>query len=907
MNHKFKMRQRVTALCMAAMMCCGILPYGALAEDSARPVVVATPEQAATQEAKSESDANSTATPETADESSDENAPQQEPETEGDTGGSDELYEIWHKMYPSLTQEPTGYYLDSYGLPVLVGETKISIEGWGNEDYSSVSDDSFQQVALDAALLDADSTTAAFPHMDGEDYAIVPISMQVMYPANGSSADITLPDNVELLGYSFTSGDLTPATEEESQSQLHYEFSEISASVAGIYVKASEDFSVTMTYTDATQTLTKTVHVTLDDSAPVPGILQDRFAQETQVAMCSADEGIATYAGLQVTQCVNTSVGWMNYLGGQPALCGDRGKWAWGPGATYKNKYPPVANYTPAGQVWVEAEYFNKGWVPDQATLWSKGFNNGAPAVASLALDAADNATDNYLALLSWQAEQYPDSIAAEIVNAPEAYAAPTGKTVYVGTLYTPSNAAWQRFVVLNYTPVVLSGDSEIPGFETGGESVDKPWSASYERSESLDFSYTVNTDKIQLDTLEKVDGAGIEIAPILDGIPADIDGGSWTITPDGMQSVTTSGHNIYYTQRNEGRFVVVESRAPSGYYGDWTDVTNPGAAGSVLGKRAYAFEITKALDGQTLWLGNADYNADITTANNGGTLIDTGEAIVTITFGDRATDKTYDTDPTGIANNEKSYTMHADGDKMQNDRVLGSILLTKVDLDAARYLAASSNGDTTLEGAVYDLYAADTIAHPDGVTGTVDYSKILDANGNPIWHTTVLTNGGWDTDYLPILQKDRLVASAAIKDGKLAFSNLYMGRYYLVERATGLVLPIDGNGKLYTTGKYPQLNKKLERTGKYSDLVRKNNEYTDYLYKNQYSAVAESRKLDGSKAWDGYYLSYATGYLCDEVNHYKTLTYADKTNIYFDPAQNRAGSFLLICSEKCYPRGMAT
>ena len=93
----------------------------------------------------------------------------------------------------------------------------------------------------------------------------------------------------------------------------------------------------------------------------VPGILQDRFAQETQVAMCSADEGIATYAGLQVTQCVNTSVGWMNYLGGQPALCGDRGKWAWGPGATYKNKYPPVANYTPAGQVWVEAEYFNKG------------------------------------------------------------------------------------------------------------------------------------------------------------------------------------------------------------------------------------------------------------------------------------------------------------------------------------------------------------------------------------------------------------------------------------------------------------------------------------------------------------------------------------------------------------------
>ena len=335
---------------------------------------------------------------------------------------------------------------------------------------------------------------------------------------------------------------------------------------------------------------------------------------------------------------------------------------------------------------------------------------------------------------------------------------------------------------------------------------------------------------------------------------------------------------NVYFTQRNEGRFVIVERRAPSGYYGDWTDVANPGTAGSVLGKRAYAFEITKSLDAQTIWLGNADYNADISTANSGGTLIDTGEGVVTITFGSRNADKTYATDPTGIANNEDSYTMHANADKMQNDRVLGNILLTKVDLDAARYLAAGSNGDTTLEGAVYDLYAADTIEHPDGVSGVVDYSKITDANGTPIWHTTVLTNGGWDTDCLPILQKDRLVASAKITDGKLAFVNLYMGRYYLVERATGLVLPIDGNGKLYITGKYPQLNKKLERTGKYSSLATKGGEYTDYIYKNQYSTIAESRRLDGSKAWDGYYLSYAKGYLCDEVNHYKTLSYADES-----------------------------
>ena len=335
---------------------------------------------------------------------------------------------------------------------------------------------------------------------------------------------------------------------------------------------------------------------------------------------------------------------------------------------------------------------------------------------------------------------------------------------------------------------------------------------------------------------------------------------------------------DLFYTQRNEGKFVIVESRAPSGYYGDWTDVNAPGTAGSVLGKRAYAFEITKALDGQTIWLGNADYNADITTTNSGGTLIDTGEGIVTITFGSRNADKTYTTDPTGIASNEDSYTMHADVDTMQNDRTLGSITLSKAGFDAARYLAAGSNGDSTLEGAVYDLYAAEDILHPNGVSGIVDYSKITDSSGNPIWHTTVLTNGAWKSDYLPVLKKDYLVASAAIKDGKLAFSNLYLGHYYLVERATGIVIPVDSNGQYYLSGKYPLLNKKLEPTGSYAALGSNGTEYTDYVYRNQYSAVAESRALDGSKTYDGYYLSFAKGYLCDEVNHYQSLTYADES-----------------------------
>lgn len=175
-------------------------------------------------------------------------------------------------------------------------------------------------------------------------------------------------------------------------------------------------------------------------------------------------------------------------------------------------------------------------------------------------------------------------------------------------------------------------------------------------------------------------------------------------------------------------------------------------------------------------------------------------------------------------------------------------------------------------------MYAAEDILHPDGVSGVVDYSKITDQDGNPIWHTTVRTNSGWDDSYLPILYKDHLVASAEIKDGALVFGNLYLGKYYLVERATGLVLPVDTNSKFYVTGQYPELSRKLEPTGEYSPLEQSDGEYTDYVYKNQYSGVAEGRSPEGFKTYDGYYLSYAEGYLCDEINHYETLSYGDES-----------------------------
>ena len=358
------------------------------------------------------------------------------------------------------------------------------------------------------------------------------------------------------------------------------------------------------------------------------------------------------------------------------------------------------------------------------------------------------------------------------------------------------------------------------------------------------------------------------------------------------------ANRTLYYTQRNEGKFIIVETRAPEGYYGDWTDISQPGPAGQVEGKRAYAFTISKDNNGTVIDLSNTDYNADIGTADNGGTLLRTPEGnTVTVTLYDQPQDatRTYTTDSTGLANNEDTYTSTPVSGKFTNDRVIGEIILAKADLDQLKESVPRAlsdgegnevvipggepHGTASIEGAVYDLYAAEDIQHPDGVSGVVDYSKIVDANGNPIWHTTILTNGGWDTDYLPILAKDHLVASAEIKDGVLAFANLYLGKYYLVERATGIVLPLDGDGQYYVSGQYPVLDRTLQPTGEYADLeTNRDGEYTDYVYKNQYSAVAEGRALTGVKTYDGYYLSFAEGYLCDEINHYETLAYGGES-----------------------------
>ena len=368
---------------------------------------------------------------------------------------------------------------------------------------------------------------------------------------------------------------------------------------------------------------------------------------------------------------------------------------------------------------------------------------------------------------------------------------------------------------------------------------------------------------------------------------------GTYAVINSAAYATTDSmRHTLYYTQRNTGKFILVETKAPAGYFGDWTDIDHPGTAGTPLGKRGYYIEITEANDNAVLWLDNADYNADILTADKGGTkLVTSGGVETTVSIYTTAKNSTrvYNTDNSGKAANEDSYTVTATDGVMKNDRTLGEISISKVDLDAVRYVggkaahdtafsSGQAHGDAVLDGAVYDLYAAEDITHPDGVTGVVDYSKIVDADGNPLWHTTIRDNSGqWVSNYLPVLKKDHLVASAKIEDGWLTFANLYLGKYYVVERSTGTVIPLR-EGALAVSGTYPTVDSRTKAsTGQVAALASSGGQYTDWVYKNQFSTISKSKALDGSWTYDAYSLSFANGYLCDEHNYYITPAYSDE------------------------------
>lgn len=1066
MNRKFKLKQRIAALCMAAMMCCSLFPAGVFAEApqpdaDGTPIVVqdnknVTPDAPQTDESNPDPGENTPEDSETpmVTQSADEDKP-----VDDSTGYTFD----GAVLYTDLPDAPTGSYMGSQGLPVATGETKIGISAWPNDQLEE-STDSY----LSSDTLNSDDLTMMAPLLEGADYAVAPILAQVEYPADGSSLDVVLPNEVTVLDFYGVSADETTRS-----SLVHSEYTETSAAVMGLYVQADADFSAQLVYTAPDgSTLTKALHVVIDRSCTMAA----PFAETTDVVTYAERPTPAVTSG-KITKVEKVNGTWLIWFNGEEAYCcthGANGQPKGCPPYTYTNtslvsadQCIPGDHYGNQYRIWGGLDQLSMELLPDTPVAFS--------AEDAERISLLDFCRTIYDDTKLWLIENYPESTAAKIylesaqalLDGAVAYAKPRGYYTYI---YTPARSGWQTVALIG--PEISEEETEEP------KPVVQEYYANWEApaqsaSGTVDLTYGITTDKIQLKTLEKVDGATIEIEPITKS--GTIDGGSWSIFPAGVQTVTTGGHTnddnyqnnggaasaswsvhytvsktvdgrsgsvgpyttkeaadaaanserdsavaaiqaeaqsavnnaiasaqaqlaslqfrydeitipygfesywgsngshqtitvpansnnayemrntewslqinikktdsetgnqiagdaryeiyqwdvvtgkyqptggyntysvqrqgdgtyavinnaayatndsmrhtLYYTQRNEGRFILVETKAPAGYFGDWTDVDHPGSAGTPLGKRAYYVEITADNNNSVLWLGNGDYNADIATGDKGGTkLMTSGGVETTVTIYDSPKDasRSYTTDASGKAANEDGYTTTAADGIMKNDRTLGEISISKVDLDAQRYITGdSAHGNAVLDGAVYDLYAAEDITHPDGVTGVVDYSKIVDTNGNPIWHTTIRDNSGqWIGDYLPILKKDNLVASAKIEDGWLTFSNLYLGKYYVVERSTGTVIPLR-EGALAVSGTYPTVDSRTKAaTGQVAALAASNGQYTDWVYKNQFSTISKSKALDGTWTYDAYYLSYAPGYLCDEHNYYIMPSYADE------------------------------
>ena len=1006
--------------------------------------------------------------------------------------GEPDLAEITKMLYDDLPDAPTGSYIGSMGLPIATGQTRISISEWVTDLYDGV------DAHINAEALHADDLVITVDREPGEEYAIVPLMVQVEYPANGSTSEILLPEDVVLLDF-----EGNPADTDEIASITKASYTETSASASGFYVKAKQDFSVEFVYHGP-------------DGSELRKTLQVKLGESKVAAKAAANAGASTYAAGptppfttgKITSISFEGGTWLIWFNGMEAYCCSHGLNGQPNGCptysfSYVSRLEP-GQYTPGNHYANQVNIWG-GLGQLSLNLLEEKHSGTSASTYGLESESAEAAAYRYYDDVQlWIMANYPDSLAAQTYRASARALAEqgtenraatySGENGYYTYIYNPpAGYAWQIVAIVG-EEISEGGGTDIPDVPDS-EYYSANWTApAQSASGSFDLTFTVNADKQQLETGEKVDGAKITVKP--SKTSGSIDGGSWQMSPAGAQTITTTGHTnddkyqnnggdgtvtwsvhyevtktstttlsgqegpyssqaeadaaaeaaknaaisqlkneaqgmvdaaiaaaraelatirfsydeveipygfeefngslgshqtitvpadssndyvmkndewslqvnlkkvdsetgeqiagdalyevyewdtvtqqyipfggynqytvvrnedgtysvangtdygteydtsrkMYYTQRNEGKFIIVETRAPSGYYGDWTDVEHPGTEGTPLGKRGYYIEITKANDGSVITLDNTHYSADIATSYTGGTKLLTSGGVETTVTIYKASDepaaeiqyqdagRAYNTDNSGTAANEDSYTMTPVTGVMQNDRSLGEISLSKVDLDAVRYVggrdtdgdamaSGQAHADARLDGAVYDLYAAEDIQHPDGVTGTVDYSKITYADGTPIWHTTIRDNSGqWVDDYLPVLAKDHLVASAVIKDGWLTFSNLYLGKYYIVERGTGVVIPVEDDAyKL--SGTYPDVDSKTkEPTGTTSQLATNSaGQYTDYVYKHQWSYIGQSKALDGTKTYDGYYESYAIGYLCDEHNYYITPAYADE------------------------------
>lgn len=487
----------------------------------------------------------------------------QNPVAPGGGGDEPDLEEIATVLYGDLPDAPTGSYIGEYGLPVATGDTKISISAWKHDLL-----DASSKGRLDANALNENNAVMAVAKQDGADYAIVPIAVQVEYPANGATTTITLPDTVELLSYTSTADNLVPASETERTQILNASYKDSSASASGFYVKATEDFSVTFTYSapDGT-TMSKNLNVTIDGNA------------EATALPASNSNGVSTYANTpqppfttgKITKIEYVVSTWLVWFNGLEAYCCDNGLYA-APGGCPTYNFAYVSKLEP-GQYTPGNHYAN------QVNIWG-GLNQLALGLLSKSHDANDFAGSSFAASAAttysttgndvlktayeyyndtqlWIIEHYPNSVAAQTYMKAAAALENNGLDVrpylgnggyYTFAYFPPAGYNWQRIVVIG--PEIDEDDdtSELPETpEMQYYSAD--WTAPPQSaSGSFDLTYTVHIDKSANITHEKLDDAIFKLTP--NPSSGTISGGTWTIgdpqivtTVDGAASATWTLH----------------------------------------------------------------------------------------------------------------------------------------------------------------------------------------------------------------------------------------------------------------------------------------------------------------------------------------------------------------------------
>lgn len=457
-------------------------------------------------------------------------------ETEETAESAPDLAQIADTLYNDLPDAPTGSYLGSMGLPVATGETKISISAWTTDLYDG------EDAHLDADALQGDEATAVVGKADSTDYAVIPLLVQTEYPENGATSEIILPDDVELLSYTATDSTLIPADESEQGSILHQTYTEQSAAATGFYVKATSDFTAQFVYTAPDgSSLTKSVRVQIQENAVPTQLYAD------------ADAGIATYASApnppfttgKITSIAKEGGTWLVWFNGIEAYCCSHGLNGQPNGCPTYN-FSHVSRLEP-GQYTLGNHYAN------QVNIWgglgqlSLDMLESKPVVMSADGEQPDLISEIYDGTQQWIIENYPDSYAAqtyvaaaeEITSGVSTQAANNGYYTYIYN--PPAGYAWQVIALVGEE---ITDEVEGPDIPDAPEAeyFSAQWSAPPQTaSGNLDLSYTVNTDKYQMETKEKVDGAVITVTP--SQTSGSVDGGSWQMSPAGAQTITTSGH----------------------------------------------------------------------------------------------------------------------------------------------------------------------------------------------------------------------------------------------------------------------------------------------------------------------------------------------------------------------------